>query len=180
MNNLLNQRAYLAGAIDLAGKDKGRGWREYIKPTLSRFGIKILDPCNKPTFLAREESPDYFALKAKLKLEGRYDELSEIMKPIRQIDLALIDRSDLIIAAIDTNIHCCGTYEELAWAARCKKPIIIMCVQGKHGIPDWLFAMSKHESYFGSWDEVYSYLNYIDKTPQDKIETLGRWKFFNI
>jgi hypothetical protein len=181
MNNLKDMRCYLVGAIDLA-KDKGKGWRNEVTPTLRSFGIKVMDPCRKPmaSTLLNEESPEYFLYKQKLKQEERYDELTDLMKPVRSIDLAMVDRSDIILAAIDITIHACGTYEELSWAARCKKPTIVVSAQGKKYLPDWLFAMHPHRLFFNSFVDAFDYLNYIDKTPQDKIETLGRWKFFRL
>ena len=47
MNRLEGMRAYLAGAMDRV-PDGGVGWRQEIHPTLKRFGIRVLDPCDKP------------------------------------------------------------------------------------------------------------------------------------
>jgi len=181
MNNLKDMRCYLVGAIDLA-KDKGKGWRQEVTPTLKSFGVRVMDPCKKPvtTNSLNEESPEYFLYKQRLKSEERYDELSALMKPVRSMDLAMVDRCDFVMAVIDISIHACGTYEELSWAARCKKPTIAICVQGKKFMPDWMFAMHPHKLFFSNFADSFDYLNYIDKTPEDKIETLGRWKFFKV
>lgn len=177
MNNLLNQRVYLGGPIDFC-KNKGKSWRKEITPILHQYGLKVLDPTNKPTPIAREESSEYFALKAKLRLEEKYDELAEIMKPIRNIDLRMCDISDFLIVYLDISIQSCGTWEELFISNKQKKPILVVCPQGKQHLSDWLFATIPHKCFFDNFDQLFEYLNYIDITSEDKIDTMGRWKFF--
>ena len=53
MNNLLNTRCYLAGAIEKK-KDNGCSWRSKVKTDLIRSGIHWLDPCDKPMNYAVE------------------------------------------------------------------------------------------------------------------------------
>lgn len=174
-NRLNNQRCYLAGAIDRVS-DKGRGWRKTISPFLQSLGVVVFNPITKPTEIGLEDSETHL-VKAKLKSQKRYDELSSMMKVIRSVDLRLIDISDFIIVNLDLDTHPCGTYEEIFWANRQKKPIIIHMVQGKDSTPDWLFGTIPHQMIFSDWNDIYGYLENINKV--ENINSYNRWYFFN-
>jgi nucleoside 2-deoxyribosyltransferase len=176
MNRLKNQRVYLAGAMDRVS-DRGNGWRDDITPFLDDLGIIVFNPIKKPTVLGKEDEETH-KYKVKLKNNEQYDELSSLMKTIRSIDLRLVDISDFLIVNLDLDVHPCGTYEEIFWANRQKKPIIIHMVQGKKFAPDWLFGTIPHDMIFSSWDEIKNYLNIIDS--QTYIDSYKRWYFFNI
>jgi nucleoside 2-deoxyribosyltransferase len=175
MNRLKNQRVYLAGAIDRV-PDRGAGWREEITPFLRDKGVVVFNPLNKPTEVGAEDDETH-ALKATLKKEGRYDELSSIMKSIRSTDLRLVDISDFLVVNLDINTHPCGTLEEIFWANRQKKPIIVHMEQGKENAPDWLFGTIPHALIFSTWTGVKDYLDHIDSAAS--IETQSRWYFFS-
>jgi len=176
MNRLKNQRVYLAGAMDRA-IDRGNGWRNDITPFLNDLGVVIFNPIKKPTQIGLEDAGVH-QHKLQLKKEKKYDELSYLMKVIRSVDLRLVDISDFLIVNLDLDIHPCGTYEEIFWANRQKKPIIIHMVQGKQSAPDWLFGTIPHEMIFSSWDLVKDYLKLVDNSI--KINTHNRWYFFDV
>jgi nucleoside 2-deoxyribosyltransferase len=176
MNRLNNQRVYLAGAMDRAD-DRGNGWRDKITPDLENFGIIVFNPIKKPTNIGMEDNQTH-QLKKSLKSSGNYDDLSSIMKTIRSVDLRLVDISDFLIVNLDLDIHPCGTYEEIFWANRQKKPILIHMVQGKHNAPDWLFGTIPHQMIFSSWDDLKSYLHHINS--DEAFEDYKRWYFFNV
>lgn len=176
MDRLKNQRVYLAGAMDRVA-DRGNGWRDDITPFLEDLGIVVFNPIKKPTDIGLEDK-DTHLIKTKLKEEGRYDELSSIMKTIRSVDLRLVDISDFLVVNLDLDIHPCGTYEEITWANRQKKPIIIHMVQGKNHAPDWLFGTIPHQMIFSTWDEIKSYLQHINDS--ENIESHKRWYFFSV
>jgi nucleoside 2-deoxyribosyltransferase len=175
MSNLKNQRCYLAGAIDRV-PDRGLEWRQYITPYLRSFGVQVLNPLNKPTNIAVEDA-NTAKYKAKLKSSGNYDELSKLMKEIRAVDLRMVDISDFLIVNLDINTHPCGTLEEIFWANRQKKPILIRIAQGKKEAPDWLFGTIPHHFLFNTWQELIEYLNLIDSNNLSAIDK--RWCFFN-
>jgi len=176
MNTRLeNQRVYLAGAMDRVA-DRGNGWRDNITPFLENLGVIVFNPIKKPTTLAKEDEITH-KLKLKLKQEKNYDQLASIMKVIRSVDLRLVDISDFLIVNLDLDIHPCGTYEEIFWANRQKKPIIVHMVQGKQNAPDWLFGTIPHEMIFSSWEDVKKYLLQIHR--ESEIKTHNRWYFFN-
>ena len=176
MNRVRNQRCYLAGAMDRV-KDRGKGWRQEITPFLQSLGIVVFNPITKPTEVGLEDH-DTHLVKTKLKKKKRYEELSSMMKVIRSVDLRLVDISDFLIVNLDLDIHPCGTYEEIFWANRQKKPIIIHMVQGKEHTPDWLFGTVPHQMIFSDWNDIYGYLEHINSS--ENINTYNRWYFFNI
>lgn len=176
MNRLKNQRVYLAGAIDRA-KDRGRGWREEISPFLKELGVIVFNPILKPSEIGLEDQ-DTHNLKAKLKKQQRYEELSNMMKVIRSVDLRLVDISDFMIVNLDLDVHPCGTLEEIFWANRQKKPIIVHMVQGKQNAPDWLFGVIPHQMIFSDWMDIYAYLEHINSA--ENINTYRRWYFFSV
>jgi len=176
MNNRLhNQRVYLAGAMDRVA-DRGNGWRDNITPFLEDLNIVVFNPIKKPTIIGQEDDRTH-KYKLKLKAEKNYDELSQLMKVIRSVDLRLVDISDFLIVNLDLDIHPCGTYEEIFWANRQKKPIIVHMVQGKQSAPDWLFGTIPHQMIFSSWADVKNYL--LDINNKAEIINYNRWYFFN-
>jgi nucleoside 2-deoxyribosyltransferase len=175
MNRLKNQRVYLAGAMDRVS-DRGTAWRDNITPFLQNLDLQVFNPLKKPIEIGREDE-ETSKLKIKLKSEHKYDELSSIMKSIRAIDLRLVDISDFLVVNLDLDIHPCGTYEEIFWANRQKKPIIIHVVQGKNNAPDWLFGTIPHQMIFSTWLCLQNYLSYINSS--ETIETFNRWYLFN-
>lgn len=175
LQRLKDQRVYLAGAMDRVA-DRGNGWRDNITPFLQDLDIVVFNPIKKPTDIGQEDD-EVHQHKIKLKLEENYDELSSVMKTIRAVDLRLVDISDFLIVNLDLSIHPCGTYEEIFWANRQKKPIIVHMVQGKQSAPDWLFGTIPHEMIFSSWDAVKIYLLQIHNDTH--IKTYNRWYFFN-
>lgn len=176
MNRLKNQRVYLAGAMDRV-PDRGAGWRAEITPFLKDMGLVVFNPLNKPTEVGKEDQTTHL-LKCKLKEEGKYDELSELMKTIRAIDLRLVDISDFLVVNLDITTHPCGTLEEIFLANRSKKPVLIHIEQGKRHAPDWLFGTLPHAMFFSSWVEIRDYLTQINSAEQ--IEDVGRWRFFAV
>lgn len=175
MNRLLNQRVYLAGAMDRV-PDRGCGWRDYITPFLENLGIIVFNPIKKPTDIGKEDHETQ-VLKKTLKNNQDYDSLSQLMKTIRAVDLRLVDISDFLIVNLDIDTHPCGTLEEIFWANRQKKPILIHMVQGKNNAPDWLFGTIPHQMIFSDWNEIIEYLNNINSNMY--IESHKRWYFFN-
>lgn len=176
MNRLKNQRVYLAGAMDRVA-DRGVGWRSLITPFLQELGVTVFNPLNKPSDLGSEDE-DTHKKKTILKSQGKYDELSDMMKTIRAVDLRLVDISDFLVVNLDLNTHPCGTLEEIFLANRSKKPVIVRMEQGKANVPDWLFGTLPHSMFFSTWEEVREYLRQINNNPEVNCE--GRWRFFNL
>jgi len=166
--------AYMIGPID-ADPELGASWREAMTVFLEGLGVYTINPLNKPVDGASEiEQRDIRPLLIK---EKRYDELKKIMKKIRGCDLRFVDKSDFMVVNLDLSIPMCGTWEEIYLANRERKPIIVMCPQGKDSIPYWLFGTLPHELFFNNWDEVKTYLNHVNS--DEEADTVGdRWLFF--
>ena len=176
INRLKNQRVYLAGAIDRVS-DRGVGWRNEITPFLEKMKIVVFDPLKKACNIGLENEGIH-KLKIDLKTTHKYDELFEIMREIRNVDLRLVDISDFLIVDLNLEIHPCGTYEEIFTANRGKRPILIHVEQGKQNAPDWLFGTIPHQMIFSNWDDLKNYLIHINQ--DENIESYKRWRFFNV
>jgi hypothetical protein len=169
-------RAYLAGAMDRV-PDGGVGWRAKLGEWLTtRHGVIVMDPCRKPIDIGAEDIESRERRKQQ-KLAEDYEAIREDMKEIRGVDLGMVDIADFLVVNLDLDVHACGTYEELFWANRCKKPVIVHVEQGKQSCPDWLFGTLPIEHIFGAWHSVYHYLDSVAdgrRSPTDK-----RWRFFH-
>ena len=174
MNRLRGSRGYLCGPMDRVS-DGGIEWRVNLRDMTTELGIKWLDPCDKPI-----QGFDETSLRVRIheaKAVGDWDEVTRLIKPIRCVDLRMIDVSDFIVAKLDAHERGCGTYEEITTANRQKKPVIIWCPQGKAEIPNWMFAMLPHRLFFRDLDEVVGYLWHV--AHDDVVEHLRRWYFFD-
>lgn len=173
-HRLWGMRCYLSGAMDRV-PDNGKQWRERITPYLEHLGTIVLNPCRKPIYLDPEmEERDN---RINLKKTGQYDVLANNFRKIRGVDLRLTDMADFLIVNLDTEVHACGTYEEMGWANRMKKPILVRCAQGKEGTPDWIFGMIPHQHIFGTWKELKGYLHHIHS--DNIVDDMRRWIFFD-
>lgn len=173
-HRLWGMRCYLCGAMDRVA-DYGVGWRKEITPFLEKKGVIVLDPCDKPIPLANELEDR--VLRRQLISEEEYAEVSRMMHIIRVVDLRMIDMSDFIIARVDRTVHMCGSYEEITWANRMKKPIIIWCPDGKDQVPDWLWGTLPYQHVFKDWPDIEKYLTHIHH--DDVVDDLHRWMFFD-
>lgn len=177
MKRLDGHQCYLIGPMDNV-EDNGVSWRREITPFLQQLNIGILDPTNKACDYGYEDCHTKDKLKSLRKL-GEYDEVCKIVKGIVRTDLRMVDRADFVIAYINTDIFMCGSFIEIAHATNQRKPIIIMCEQGKKNVPGFLWGLcGGHSTFFGAWQQVKDYLRCIDCL--EKIDDLnGRWKFFD-
>jgi len=175
MNRLAYNRGYLCGAMDRVD-DGGIGWRAELQKQLADLKIFWLEPTNKPIDIGIEDIPSR-CIRKQAKEQGRFDLVQHDMKLIRNVDLRMVDIADFIVVNLDMDVHACGTYNELYLGNSEKKPIIVRVEQGKEHCPDWLFGTIPHEMIFSTWDEVYKYLRHVSR--DKKVDTFGRWYFFN-
>jgi len=179
MNRLNGLRCYLAGPIDYADDD-GVGWRNRATAWLAQKGVQVMDPCNKP--VVASISSEYKEIEEEkirlmtLKEEGKWDELTALMKPIAHVDLRMLDRSDFVLVYINMNEKPFGTIWELKTALDQKKPTLVMVEGGKANVSNWIFGVMNHNWIFGEWSELFSYLHSIDQNTRDA--DLTRWVFF--
>ena len=172
---LTGMRTYLAGAMDRV-PDGGVGWRNRITPILKSMGVTVLNPCDKPVEVGLEDESTRFEIE-RLKQSGQFEEIRKRYGGIRTLDLRCVDISDFIIASIDTDVHACGTYEEITVANSQKKPVLVWSQQGKNNAPNWLFFMLPHQHIFGSIHDLLEYLINVDSGRD--IKHYKRWFFFD-
>jgi len=175
LNRLHNKMCYIIGYMQSC-PNNGEGWRNEIIPFLTSVGVKVFNPCRKPVDFGLEDRETRELVNSLLQKE-KYDEVRELMKPIRAVDLRMVDKSDFLIFNLDNNFPTCGSHEEWVTANRQKKPIIVRCEQGKSAIPNWMFGALPHELFFSTWQEVTNYLKHIDESPC--FDAVGRWVFFD-
>ena len=174
MNKLKGSRCYLCGAMDRV-QDGGIGWRTMIREKLKDLDIHWLDPTRKPISVAAEDDESRIK-RRQLKEAGAFYALASEMKPIRCVDLRMVDICDWLLVDLNMEVHACGTYEEIFLANRQKKPILFHVEQGKKSAPDWLFATVPHDHIFSTWEEV---VEYVRSVAYGCRETFGRWYFFD-
>lgn len=180
MGRLNGTRVYLIGPIDRA-KDGGVGWRNKIKPFLKSLGVTILDPCDKPCASFYED--EHFRKKVnEFKKQGDLEKSAEMIRPIRSIDLRMVDISDFTISHIDISIHLAGSYEEIFTANRQKKPVLTFVYPNKYQTPNWILGTLPTEHIFSNLEEIKNYLEAInDETfSLEEIDKTERWKFFEL
>jgi len=175
LNRLWGMRCYLAGPMDRV-PDGGVVWRQDITPFLQSMGTVVFDPCDKPIQIGIEDE-EHRQQRREWKIAGEYDKVQKDMKLIRNIDMRLVDKSDYVILYIDTDVHMCGSYEEDSWANRLKSPIIVVCKQGKVGVPDWMYGKIPHEFFFDNFEQAKEYLRHVDE--DEDVDHMRRWIFFD-
>ena len=175
MNRLKGTTCYLCGPMDRV-EGGGKLWRSILSKKIKEMGIGVFDPCDKPSNFAPEDE-DTRRVVNDYKKVGRYDIVSNIMKPICAVDLRMVDIAHFIIMNLDVDNHLCGSYHEAFLGVAQKKPVIVRCKQGKKNLPNWMFGVIPHQMVFSSWSEVHEYLHHVNE--DEDVEHLNRWRFFD-
>lgn len=173
---LKGSRVYLCGAMDRV-PDGGVQWRDDIAPWLQNLGIKVINPCDKPIDICVEDAENR-ELRNNWKETCQYNKLAEEMKLLRAVDLRFVDISDFLIVYLDTDVHACGTYEEIFLANRQKMPILVVIKGGVRNIPDWLFGTLPYDHFFGTWIGLKHYVNHVHSY-RGEVKHYKRWFFLD-
>jgi nucleoside 2-deoxyribosyltransferase len=154
MGYLKGQPAYLSGPIEF---DKtSLNWRtEPMKVLTKRFGIKMFDP---------HQDPKQQWVPALLEARKKSDitEMARIAKNFVRKDLSMVDGSRFLIACLPKGVSTCGTHHEIFIANTAKKPTLLICPDGLTELPLWYYGFIKPDFLFGSWDDLYEYLQEVD------------------
>ena len=177
MGRLKGQLCYLRGPMDRTDWESATQWRNDLKPLLLDLQVGILDPCDKACAFGAENEGTKQKVDL-LKQEGRYNQVRKLMKPICAIDLRMVDIAHFLILYVDLDIHMTGSYNEAFLAVSQKKPVLIMCKQGKRSIPTWLFGVTPHEMMFSNWEDLHFYLNFINSNKE--VDHMNRWRFLDM
>jgi nucleoside 2-deoxyribosyltransferase len=158
-------KVYLSGPIE--HDDPDHNWRDNPKRVLTeRFKINVFDPFADP----KQQFSD--TLRESLD-SGDWKTAGEIAHGFVRKDLALVDRADFIVAYLPKGVCTTGTHHEIIWANNAKKPTLLVCPQGKKYHPAWYFGFIDPQFMFGSWDELYDYLEEVD---EGKHKDNDRWE----
>ena len=175
MNRLKNTICYLCGPMDRVD-DGGVTWRRNLSPKLTEMRVGVLDPSKKPTEFAKED--DNFRNNINnLKRTRKFDDVHKEMKDIAAIDLRMVDIAHFLVMYMDMDIHMCGSYHEAFVAVSQKKPVLVVCKQGKSAMPNWMFGVIPHQHMFDSWSLLLEYLHHVNE--DENVDHLKRWRFFD-
>ena len=175
IHKLKHTLCYLCGPMDRVD-DGGVGWRRSITPNLKEMGVGVLDPCDKPTSFAMEDSGFREKIN-ELKEMGMYASVEKLMKEISAIDLRMIDIAHFVIMYMNVDVHMCGSYHEAFVSIQQKKPLLVVCEQGVSAMPSWMFGVMPHQHMFSSWEKLINYLHRVDDGEDN--EHHKRWRFFD-
>ncbi len=150
---LAGKRAYLSGAIEF---DSDSSWR--IEPSrilVEEFKVDLFDPFNDPK---QQWVP---ALKL-ARQQKDYDKMATIADNFVRKDLTVVDHSDFLVAHLPRGVPTTGTVHEIIVKANSKKPVLIVCPQGKEWVPFWYWGFVPHSQMFGRWEDLYQYLREVN------------------
>lgn len=184
--------AYLCGPIDHADDD-GVGWRRELTTELSdRYGVKVLDPTDKP-FKSHthnyEEIGEEKVNAMMMRQKKQFDVLSSKMREIVRADLRCVDLSDVLIAYIPKNTPLCGTIHEIVVAAESKKPTLLIVEGGRELASNWFWGMLPTAPHtegrsgwiFDSWESFFTFMDDVDDETKSIPEPkTSRWVILDV
>lgn len=153
MGFLTNKKFYLSGPIEFGCEN----WRDdIIKRLRENFSIDVYDPFSDP-------KQQWVEKIAEARKNKDYQAIQDIAKKFVRKDLGMVDRSDGLIAYLPYKVPTIGTHHEVINSINSKKPTLLVCPQGKENIPVWYYGISKTDHMFGSWDDLFVFLNEVNK-----------------
>jgi len=159
--NFNNFNIYLCGSID-DSDDRGVVWRDNVTDLLCDIGFlrhNIFNPCNKPHNSFNGKDLDAYEHVSELRDAGKWDEIERLSKNTIRIDLRLVDKSDLLYIHVNTDVHMCGSYDEVSIARTQKKPVIAVVHGGIAKAPYWLIGRIGRKHIFSTDSEAIAYIN---------------------
>jgi hypothetical protein len=175
MGLLKRTKVYLCGGMQYCN---GADWRKKVQKELEKMDIIVYNPFNKPFINSRRENKKtHFWLKG-LMHSGKYDKVAKYMAEVRREDLRIVDLSDYIFVYIDPKVYTVGSFEEMFWANREKKPIFLVVEGGKKETPFWLMAVLPSRFIYNNIDEALEMIKRID-SGQKKLDS-NRWRLLKL
>jgi hypothetical protein len=154
MGYLAGKRAYLSGAIEFGNPNDN--WREGPRKVLrEEFNIDLFDPFEDP-------KQQWVEKLHKAREECDYNEMARIAEKFVHKDLSIVDECRFVVAYLPHKVCTTGTHHEIINSVNLKKPVMIVCPQGKQFTPLWYYGFIPHEFMFGSWGSLYTYLYEVD------------------
>ncbi len=191
MGRLNDSLTYLCGPIDNV-PDDGIEWRRKVASQLKeRYGMKVLDPTDKPFkshTVNYEEIGDEKQSSINLRAEGRFPELAEKFRAIVRADLRCVDLSDILICYMPKGVKMCGTIHEIIVSTNSKKPTLVVVEGGRREISHWFWGIlpsEPHEEHrsgwiFDSWEALFDYLDEVDEAEEIPEPKASRWVLLDV
>jgi len=170
-NLLYKTRAYLCGQMQYMD---GSSWRAAVESELKKIGVIVFNPYNHPFMNSSMEDKDAREKFQTLIENKKYDEISDIMRKIRAEDLRCVDICDFCFVYIDPSYPTVGTWEEIFWANRMKKPIFFCIKGGISKLPVWMFGAIPHKYIYENIESAIETIKKIDSG--DKEIDSDRWR----
>jgi len=163
---LQGKRGYLSGPIE--NDATNFNWRvEPLRVLRDEFKINMFDPHADP-------KQQWVPILREARDKRDYGKIAHIARDFVRKDLAMVDRSDLLIAYLPRNVYTTGTHHEVINSDSAKKPTLLICPEGKEHIPIWYHGFIPHEFMFGSWESLYEYLREVNECKHTENR---RWHF---
>jgi hypothetical protein len=163
---LENKTCYLSGAIE--NGDTSYNWR--IEPTkilTENFGVKVFDPF-------ADSKQQWVPTLSEARKNKDYETMRKIAKSFVRKDLKMVYKTDFTVAYLPYKVCTTGTIHEIISSNENKNPTLLVCPQGKEFVPLWFFGFIPHEFMFGSWVDLWKYL---DEVNEGKHTNNNRWNF---
>ena len=157
---LAGKKCYLSGPIEASGYTSSDqefdNWRTEPTQVLEDwFDMSVFDPFEDTKQNRWEEINQ-------AKRDKDYESLTKIARGFVLKDLSEVDHSDLIIAYVPKGVPTTGTTHEVINANDRKKPVLLVCPEGKENVPLWYYGFIDADCMFGSWHELYDFLDDIN------------------
>ena len=168
INNVLEgTKGYLSGPIenDLTNFN----WRiKPLKVLREEFKIDMFDPRADP-------KQQWLPLLKEARNQKDYNKIAQIAKDFVRKDLAMVDRSDFLIAYLPYQVLTTGTCHEIINSNNSKKPTLLVSNSNDIAcIPIWYFGFIPIDCMFANWEDLYEYLRDVNN---GKHRTNNRWNF---
>jgi hypothetical protein len=172
MKNILNKtRTYLIGQMQYLD---GSSWRNIVQNELNKLGIVTFNPYNHPFINSSVEDNDARTVLENLIKEKKYSNVSNIMRKIRVEDLRCVDICDFCFVYIDPKYPTVGSWEEIFWANRMKKPIFFCVEGGIDKLPLWMYGVIPHKYVY---ENIYDAIDTLKKINSGEKEIdSDRWR----
>lgn len=160
-------RGYLSGPIE--NDTTNFNWRiEPLKVLREEFKIDMFDPYVDP-------KQQWVPLLREARDQKDYNKIAQIAKDFVRKDLAMVDRSDFLIAYLPHQVLTTGTCHEIINSNNSKKPTLLVTNSNDIAyIPIWYFGFIPIDCMFANWEDLYEYLRDVNR---GKHRTNNRWNF---
>lgn len=155
MNYLYNKKVYLSGPIQY--DTSNLNWRlDPVHVFTESFGLDVFDPFADP-------KQQWTSTLKEAQATKDVETIVKIAKRFVRKDLAVVDRSDFVVAYLPHKVCTVGTHHEVISSNSLKKPTLLVTdTNDITNIPVWYFGFIPVEFMFPKWSSLYEYLNEVN------------------